>query len=174
MRGRAVVGDTDVTIPVPLERRGAFYEWFGRWQQADDNVVAVPKARVVPLTSTPWSVEDDAGLAASLAHSLSAAAREVLAIVTDQPGTPVEASFIAARSGGATAADVAQLVAEVALAADDRGRCCPIRWTDAGGSASYWLPAAAALFWTTALAPPAPPAAPGEPVPVPPAPAAGR
>jgi hypothetical protein len=146
--------DTELTIHVSSERVASFYKWFGRWLENDDQVISVPQGTILPPAGRRWNVDADEAIAREVLRDLVAAQRELLAMLTDQPGVPVSWRTIVTRCGGTAAADVSQLVAGIAVASNSRNRLCPVRWLDAGDGAAYWLEYAASVLWTSALAPP--------------------
>jgi len=158
--GGNVVGDIELTVHVGSERVQSFYEWFGRWLSNDETGVTVPFGRVIPSNDEPWNVASDLARAKAMVRALSAPAREVLGLVSDQAGSAVSTDYIASRIGGVAAA-VTQIVADIALAADAQDRRCPIRGLDAGGTPAFWMRAdeATRLFGPAVMAPdPEPPA----------------
>jgi len=152
------VADTEITVHVPSDRVTSFYEWFGHWLADDDHVVAVPKGSVLPPRGRKWKYRKDDAIARDVLFALAPAHGELIALLVDQPGVPVSWRTIITRCGGSTAADVAQLVAGIALAASARDRTGPVRWVEGGDGATYWLDNAASAFWKSALADPPRPA----------------
>jgi len=149
------MGDIEVTVHVPDARVSEFYRWFGSWLETGD-VVCVPARLLALPLDDPWTPGDEL-LAREMLKKAPPVARELLFLLVDNGGRPVNWRVLAKRTGVEGPQAVAQLVADLVVRCHAAGRRGPLRWVDNGDGPVYWLDRDEAAFWGAALSTPKPP-----------------
>jgi Family of unknown function (DUF6416) len=139
----------DVTVKVPEDRVGEFYEMVGRWLTGEELAVGALGSPVTGLKDWTDSPED-LTLARVVWEKLSPRAKAIFSLLMDNPGEKVSAEDLA------SACDIPHGIYGVAGAMSWPGRHCaavnrhlPVKWQegsdDSGGL--YWFePETADLF----------------------------
>jgi Family of unknown function (DUF6416) len=129
----------DVTVKIPEERVGEFYELVGRWlsgEHVGDKMTEAPAATLMNWTNS----DDDLALARVVWGKFSPRAKALFSLLMDRPGHKVSGEDLAAvldipngRSG------VAGVLAWPARHCAAVNRVVPWRWEDGleGGGVNY-------------------------------------
>jgi Family of unknown function (DUF6416) len=83
----------DVTVKIPEERVGDFYELVGRWLSEESVADEVTDTSAGPKSWT--NSNDDLVLARSVWEKFSARAKAVFSLLMDQPGDKVSSKYLA-------------------------------------------------------------------------------
>jgi hypothetical protein len=134
----------DVTVKVPEERLGEFYELVGTWLSGERRGGGADVASFAdPSTTREWAnTDDDVALARTVWEQFSPHARAVFSLLMDHPGQKVSGDDLAA----ALAIPKGKYGIAGVLAWPGR-RCAAVgrrplwKWEagPAGGSASFWI-----------------------------------
>jgi hypothetical protein len=133
----------DVTVKVPEERVGEFYELVGRWLSGDQHLAGPDLAGTSDSSAKGWrNTDDDVPLAREVWGKLSSHARALFVRLMDSPGQKMSGEDLAEELG------IPNGKYGIAGVLAWPGRHCaavkrlPLwNWEDGpvGGSADYWV-----------------------------------